>query len=93
MKETLRNEHEVIYMPKIHLTEKEKDHARLIDNLRMIQGRRSNEDMARILGISRSTYIRKAKNPEALTYKELKRLCDFTRVDIASFVSRKLRVM
>ena len=80
-------------MPKVYLTDKEKDHARLIDNLRLIQGRRSNEDMATILGVSRSTYIRKVKQPESLTYQEIKRLCDFTRVDIASFVSGKLRVM
>ena len=80
-------------MPKVHLTEKQKDHDRLIDNLRLIQGRRSNEDMATILGVSRSTYIRKVKQPESLTYQEIKRLCDFTRVDIASFVSGKLRVM
>lgn len=79
-------------MPKVYLTEKQKDHDRLIQNMKLVQGRRSNEAMATILGVSRSTYIRKAKSPELLTYSEIKRLCDFTKVDIAAFVGSQLKV-
>lgn len=80
-------------MPKILLSEKDKDHDRLLCNLKLIQGNRSLDDMAKMLDMSKSTYIRKAKNPESFTYKEMKRLCDFTKVDIAAFVSGKLKVM
>ena len=79
-------------MPKVHLTERQKDHDRLIGNLRLIQGRKTSQEMALLLGVSKSTYIRKAKAPETFTYGEIKRLCDFTRVDIAAFVSGKLKV-
>lgn len=79
-------------MPKVLLTERQKDLNRLTDNIKLIQGGRGGREMAQILGISVTTYCRKLKNPESFTYKEIKRLCDFAKVDISVFTGGKLRI-
>lgn len=79
-------------MPKVSLTPRQADLNRLTDNIKLIQGGRSGREMAQILGVSVDTYCRKLKNPEAFTYKEIKRLCDYTKVDIAAFVGGRLKI-
>ena len=79
-------------MPKVSLTPREADLNRLTDNIKLIQGGRGGREMAQILGISVTTYCRKLKNPETFTYKEIKRLCDYTKVDIAAFVGSRLKI-
>lgn len=79
-------------MPKVFLTEKQKDISRLYENLKLIQGATSNDDMGVIIGGSKRTYERRVKNPESLTYQEIKRLCDHFHIDIAAFCSSKLKI-
>lgn len=79
-------------MPKVFISEKQKDCSRLQDNLKLIRGNRTNEQMGVIIGCSRDTFTRKLRNPEKLTYKDIKRLCDFFHVDIAAFCKDKLKI-
>ena len=79
-------------MPKVYLTEKQKDCSRLKDNLKLIQGNRTCEQMGIIIGGSYKKYQRRLKNPESLTYEEIKRLCDFFKIDIAAFCGGTLKI-
>lgn len=79
-------------MPKVYLTEKQKDNSRLKENLKLIQGRNTAEQMGVIIGGSERTFYRRMKNPESLTYKEIKRLCDFFKVDISTFCGGSLKI-
>lgn len=77
-------------MPKAALTERQKDFQRLGYNLKRLQGGRSAQEMADLLQISRTNYYRKLKNPESMTYEEIKRLCDLFKVSIAQFVGGEI---
>lgn len=79
-------------MPKVYLTEAEQNRARLAENLRKIECGRSTDEMAKVIGSSKSTYIRRRQSPETLTYKEIDRLCRNAGVDIRDFVGAKLRL-
>ena len=79
-------------MPKVYLTDKQKDISRLKDNLKLIQGQKTFEQMGVIIGGSKGTYSRRMKNPDTLTYKEIKRLCDFFKVDISTFCGGSLKI-
>ena len=79
-------------MPKVFLTEKQKDCSRLLDNLKLLKGNRSCEEMGVIIGGSYRTFQRRMKNPESLTYEEIKRLCDFFKIDIAVFCGGTLKI-
>lgn len=79
-------------MPKVALTDRQKDFQRLAYNLKLLQGGRSKQEMADLLGCSLSTYVRRMRNPEELTYEEIKRLCDFSKVDMQNFVCGQLKI-
>lgn len=80
-------------MPKVALTERQKDFQRLANNLEMLRGGRSAKEMAALLGSkSPSTYYARLEKPEKLTYEEIKRLCDMTRVDMQNFVCGTLKI-
>lgn len=67
------------------MTEAQKDHNRLVNNLKLIESGRTSREMAAILNISAPTYCRKRKYPELLTYAEIKALCRNARVRIADY--------
>ena len=79
-------------MPKVFLTETQKDYNRLKENLELLKGNRSCKEMGVIIGSSQWTFQNRMKNPESLTYEEIKRLCDFFKIDIGAFVGRKLKI-
>ena len=79
-------------MPKVYLTEKQKDSSRLKENLKLVQGDRTYQEMGVIIGGSGATYSRRMKKPESLTYEEIKRLCDFFKIDIAAFCGGTLKI-
>ena len=79
-------------MPKVFLTEKQKDCSRLKENLKLLKGNRSCEEMGVIIGSSQWTFQNRMKNPESLTYEEIKRICDFFKIDIATFCGGTLKI-
>lgn len=82
-------------MPRVCLSEKQKDHDRLVANLLLIQNskQKNNAQMGEILGISSSAYSARKREPERLTYNEIKKLCKYAKVDVAAFVSEQLKVI
>lgn len=82
-------------MPKVYLSERQKDHERLVSNLLLIQSskQKTNAQMGQVLGISSSAYSTRKRHPEKMTYEEIKRLCDYAKVDILTFVSGSLKLL
>ena len=74
------------------MTEAQKDHKRLIDNLKLIENGRPSREMAELLNISAPTYCRKRKYPELMTYAEIKALCKNARVRVADYTDGVLRL-
>lgn len=74
------------------MTEAQKDHKRLIENLKLIENGRPSREMAELLNISAPTYCRKRKYPELMTYAEIKALCKNARVRVADYTDGELRL-
>lgn len=74
------------------MTEAQKDHNRLIENLKLIENGRPSREMAELLNISAPTYCRKRKYPELMTYAEIKALCKNARVRVADYTDGVLRL-
>lgn len=77
-------------MPKIYLTESQKDYERIKNNLTLMQGKLSCYEMSKIIGTSKSTYINRLKHPEQLTIKEIYKICKYFKIPISSFLADKL---
>ena len=79
-------------MPKVFLTEREKDLARLRENLRILECGRSSREMSSILGMSKTTYNERRRSPESFTYLEIYKLCKSANIDIKDFCGGRLTV-
>lgn len=77
-------------MPKVYLTEAQKDNEIIKQNLILLQGRLSCEQMGRILGVSKSTYLNRLKSPAQLTVRELKKICKHFNISVNSFLTERL---
>lgn len=74
-------------MAKTKLTDRQSEAAILRRNLECIQGRRTNEEMGRLIGKSGVTYAARLRDPETLTIREIKMLCSYFRIDTAKFIT------
>lgn len=80
-------------MPKINLTERDKDNERLRNNLWTLQGHLTQEQMAKIIGVkAATTYKNRLDDPSSLTYAEMKRLCKHFRIKLADFTEGKIGI-
>lgn len=79
-------------MPKVSLTEHQKEVDRLRSNLEKVQGRHSNEEMGKLIGRSGVTYASRLKDPETLTMREIRMICSYFKVDRAKFMTEHLSI-
>lgn len=77
-------------MPKVYLTEIQKENELLKHNLIMLQGGLNCTQMGKIIGVSKSTYINRLKEPTQLTVKELNKLCKHFHIPVATFLTTEL---
>lgn len=77
-------------MPKVTLSESQKEREIIKQNLVLLQGGMSCSDMGKIIGVSKSTYINRLKRPTQLTLEEVQRLCKHFHISVAAFVSDTL---
>ena len=66
------------------------DIQRLMNNIRVVQGSRSCDEMAGIMHCSPNTYRRRRDHPEELTYYDMKVICEDRGISIISFLSKDL---
>lgn len=79
-------------MPKVTLTESQRQCERLRNNLTVMQCRRTSTEMGKIIGRNKGTYLSRYKDPESLTLREVRLLCNKLGVDIAKFVTGEIGV-
>lgn len=77
-------------MPKVFLTESQKYNFIIKNNLILIQGNKSSNEMGKIIGVSKGTYLNRLKSPEQLTVSEVIKLCQYFKINIGSFLTEKL---
>lgn len=77
-------------MPKVYLTEAQKENDIIKRNLVVLQGGLTCSEMGKIIGVSKSTYINRLKQPSQLTIKELNKLCKYFHVSVSSFLTTEL---
>lgn len=75
-----------------YLSERDKDNARLKNNLKLIENGRGCRAMAQIVGTSPTTYSRKRKRPESFTLFEIERLCRNAKVSVSDFCGLTLQI-
>lgn len=73
-------------MPKVTLTEAQKEKERLQRNIELIQGKRSDEFMGKIIGKTGQTFGNRKRDPESLTLAEVRLICRYLKIDRADFV-------
>lgn len=77
-------------MPKVALTELQETKKRLKNNLNVIKGNRTDEDMGAICGISGTTFSRRRSDPFSLTAQEVYLMCQESHVAMADFYGKTL---
>lgn len=80
-------------MPKLKPTEAQKDRERMRRNLRLLQQLTANstsEDMGKLINRSHTTWDNRIRNPDSLTWGEIRTLCTKFKVDTAKFCAGEL---
>ena len=73
-------------------TEHQDENKRLAKNLRLLQGKKSRDEMGKIMGVSGATYRNRLLNPESITLWEMRLLCKHFGIERASFVEKELKI-
>lgn len=77
-------------MPKVYLTENQRENELIKRNLILLQGGLSCTQMGKIIGISKSTYLNRLKNPQQLTLREITKICNHFKIPIETFLSETI---
>lgn len=75
------------------MTDIQRDHKRLLENLRTIQKIFSAAKLAEVLGISKNTWTNRMREPwRAFSYDDFKALANYCRVDFIQLVNGELKI-
>ncbi len=70
-----------------------KDHARLLNNLKLIQKQHSVSELSDLLGISKPTWIAKMKEPwRKFSYDDFRLIAKYCRIDFAQLMDGELKL-
>ena len=70
----------------------QRDHQRLLDNLRALQRQYSAETLAEVIGKSKGTWLNRMKTPWDFTYSELRAISRYCRVDFIQLVGGEIKL-
>lgn len=73
--------------------ERQKDHQRLMNNLRLIQKNYNVSELSELLGISKPTWIAKMKEPwRKFSYDEFYLIAQYCRIELMQLISGELKI-
>lgn len=73
--------------------ERQKDHLRLLNNLKLIQKSYNVSELSELLGISKPTWIAKMKEPwRKFSYDEFYLIAQYCRIDLMQLISGELKI-
>ena len=75
------------------MTDIQRDHKRLLANLKMLQTIFTAAALAEVLGVSKNTWTNRMKEPwKAFCYDDFKALAKYCRVDFIQLVDGELKI-
>lgn len=79
-------------MPKVCLSKNQNRHEILRYNMELLKGRRNEDEMAMIMnGAKKNAWRNRNEHPGKLRSDEIYNLCDYFKVDVGTFMTRKLK--
>lgn len=73
--------------------ERQKDHQRLLNNLKLIQKSYNVSELSDLLEISKPTWIAKMKEPwRRFSYDEFYLIAQYCRIDLMQLISGELKI-
>ena len=73
--------------------ERQKDHQRLLNNLKLIQKSYNVSELSELLGISKPTWIAKMKEPwRRFSYDEFYLIAQYCRIELMQLISGELKI-
>ena len=73
--------------------ERQKDHQRLFNNLKLIQRNYTVAELSELLGISINTWTNRMKEPwRKFSYDDLRAIAHYCRIDFVQLVDGELRI-
>jgi hypothetical protein len=77
----------------VKAAERQKDHQRLLNNLKLIQKSYNVSELSDLLGISKPTWIAKMKEPwRKFSYDEFYLIAQYCRIDLMQLISGELKI-
>lgn len=71
----------------------QRDHKRLLDNLRMIQKKYNVKDLSKLLGISPNTWTNRMKQPwKAFSYDDFRLLSRYCEIDFITLMEGEIKL-
>ena len=80
-------------MAKATINARQKDHQRLLNNLKMLQKLHTKARLCELLDISLPTWTNRMQEPwKRFSYDDLKAISDYCKVDFVELVTGELRI-
>jgi hypothetical protein len=77
----------------VKAAERQKDHQRLLNNLKLIQKSYNVSELSDLLEISKPTWIAKMKEPwRRFSYDEFYLIAQYCRIDFVQLISGELKI-
>ena len=73
--------------------ERQKDHLRILNNLKVIQKNYSASELSELLGISINTWTNRMKEPwKKFSYEDFRTIARYCRIDFVQLVDGELKI-
>lgn len=73
--------------------ERQKDHLRILNNLKVLQKNYSASELSELLGISINTWTNRMKEPwRKFSYEDLRTIARYCRIDFVQLVDGELKI-
>jgi transcriptional regulator with XRE-family HTH domain len=70
-----------------------KDHARLLNNLKLIQKNHSIEELAKLLGVSKNTWTNRMKQPwKTFSYDDFRTISRYCKIEFTQLMEGELKI-
>lgn len=70
-----------------------KDHARLLNNLKLIQKNHSVEELSKLLGVSKNTWTNRMKEPwKMFSYDDFRAIARYCKVEFSQLMEGELKI-
>lgn len=70
-----------------------RDHARLLNNLKLIQKNHSVEELSKLLGVSKNTWTNRMKQPwKMFSYDDFRAIARYCKIEFTQLMEGELKI-